>query len=343
MNFTINRFVDITAHGVSRASDGGRFIVDLSTRTDVTEGVRDELKAKLTNLIGNNAKRRIVMGIEDGEFFDMVQKIPEADSELFTQFCQDAARKLAQAQSSHRVPDGVLMVIRAVNNMSQNLVLFIKAEFDTALRAKSEVNNIVSLEMLDKIIPGAKFYKIGAFLQAGKKWQCVLHDDAVKGKDKHDAAKYFYETFLELSFMEEDKDKVLKFFLCTKEFIEQNYFGQAGADKLNVLSVYLMEEDTGLISLEEFADRYMGAKHKSYMSFMISQGVPAGSIRKDTTFVAKFFRRPALYFESGVEIYVRPDRYKSDIHVLTPEEATAQNLGSDWVHVAIKGPITFKK
>ena len=346
MNFAIAEIVNIITHWAWYDRDTRRFVTRCSTKpVTLNTDTQDELVSKITNLIGSDSKR-IPMEIRpDSKAFGLVQDIVKNDPKENTHFVkssEEAVRLLTTAQAGATTKSGVLIVAHVLDATHQNMVLFIKGEFDKAIYPRPNQDGSATLELLeDLLVSSSRLYKIGAFLETGKGWVCVLHDDMVKGQDKGKAAQFFYDTFLSLSFQEEDKDLVLKFFNYTKVFIHAHYSEREEVDVRNALILYMLASSASVISAEEFADIYMSADKKdAYMKFMSHKHFPHRRFHKDLARVKSLLKSNTVRFHSGIEISVPPNVFKTDFAILDRNDVrSSMDENEEWTYVAIKGSI----
>ena len=345
MTFKFLDFKRIISHEVRCLDDEkNKFhaVCDDNLIRNLPDKVKYVLAGRITALVGS-ADNYLAMDVNpESEFFHLVRDIPTMDEAEFVIASKRAAERLARVQHAN-ARNGQLLVIYAVNDMNQNMVLFIKAEYGSALQKRQS-----SLKFLEDIIltQDSKVYKIGAFIEEGDKWTGVLHDHQMTPGNKASAAQYFYHAFLELEFSEDDKFLTLKFYEYTKKFINEKFDDPDRTDYQNALALYLKAKDKLLVSVSEFAPTLYGkeSEYKNFMCFHMK--FPERIIRKDLSLIKKkSLNCTMLYFDRGIAISVPPEELNETLFVFDNREDAMRKMAQDdeCTFIGIKSRLIHKK
>ena len=344
----IHKFIRIVSHEIKCLGDKPQAFdaIPSDSLMDVPRIVQEELQDNIMGLVGENAKNVRMEISLDSEAFHIVQGMPNAGEQLFIKESYKMAKKLAAAQSSSNTKDGVLLVIHAADAAENTIVLIIKAEFGKGFRQENKKpgSGKTSLGMLsDIILSDKKLYKIAAFCQSGRDpWECILHDHQMTASSTK-AAVYFYKSFLELEFKEDDSAWTKKFFERTKEFVYAEYSGHDRVEMHNVLILYIKEKD--ILHSAEFASRLPEPSRHGYVAFMRDKGFTQSGFRKDTSRIPlASLKTTTMIFHGGISVRFPPEELGESFRLISTKEAgTIADLEGDWTFIGIKGEAQSKK
>ncbi len=345
MDFDIDSIKKIIVHQLRRLKGSNEFEVKHSKHLIDKVNLR-EIESRVTFKINDLLPKGMAMDIcPDGKIFNIAKKIPKMKDEDFIESSHIAADKLALSQTPS-AKDGVLIVIHA-KIKKKNIVVFVKSEFEEGFEAKLEENkDNVTMKLLENIIlTHTDYYKIGAFLcDEDDQWVSVLYDNLTKKGPKAKPAKYFYESFLELSLSKTDKNLVLNFYDITKEFINDKYSGRELSDKMTRLSDYLKSPDNLHVNITQFSQGYSEEDRRDYSIFMHEKKFPKRNISKNPEMIEKHFKYRTLRFQDGININIPSDKFKSNFILIDPKDIEAESLDKEgWTFIAVKGTVISEK
>ncbi len=348
MGFDIKYIEKIIVHQLIYSNGEKEFKAKCSDHLIVDlHGITPKIKGKIEPLLLKKMDMEI---LPEGEIFLRAKKIPKETDEYFIDASQEAAKKLAKNQKSSRAKKhGVLIVMHAKNNKEEDIVFFVKSEFETGFEAKSN-----SLTVLNNVIfTDTDYYKIGAFLcKEGDEWECALYDNSATKATKEKAGKYFYDTFLELSFKNDDDDWVKIFHDETEKFIGKHYSGIELFNKMNDLFSYLKSTFNSNVNMGEFCKNHLSEKTEEYKDLIEEINFPEGDISKDPEMIETYLKHRTIHFQNSININIPGDKWKEneDVILLTPNDIKPEILNElnevseeGWTFIAIKGLIVSKK
>lgn len=217
---------------------------------------------------------------KDSIYYNLHNNLPYSDKD-FISYTQSLANDLADAHFRTNIPGGYCLIGEGVTQNNEYFFFIIKAELQ-------EVFNITDnkLQLIKNVFlsPAKDFYKIGFFIQQGKKVLPFMYDDQFS-LQKKDLTEYFYGQFMGLT---TDKNNALKsknYFSDTKEFIEDNILNAKDRiGLLKALTVLYREDATGIISPRDFSEKYFEGKLKIEYDKLIETRYPL-SFAKDTSLI----------------------------------------------------------
>ena len=200
----------------------------------------------------------------------------------FIAFTKSLATKLAEAHFRTRIPGGYCLVGEGVTNNTEYFFFIIKAELQEVFAIKG-----IDLQTIKDVFlsPAKDFYKVAIFIKdSNNKFNPFMFDDQFSPQKK-DLTDYFYSKFLGLT---TDKNARLiskNFFNDTKDFIETNVTN--AKDRLGLLkalTVLYREDATGIISPQDFSDKYFENDLKNKYDQVIKTMYPH-SFTKDISLI----------------------------------------------------------
>lgn len=285
------------------------------------------LQNRIINAIGNasNAIEMDINNTEKGSCIDTIEDLINSQNDVeFIEFSKKIADKLADSQTTTRIPGGVVVIIRGTVGLdNKKFICIIKAEIHSGFtRSKNIVLEFIS-ELL--LTPQQKFYKIAFFVQnntestdINEKYQLLIYDHNMKRAETKDMALYFYETFLESSFKKNSKKLTQDFYNETKDFI--NLLDITDDEKVDLnlnLYSYVKSEIYETISTDYFANEFLKDDFKDlYINNMRNKKIPDRNFKKDTTYLKNKLRLRKIKFTNEISISGPADKFSDKIEVI---------------------------
>ncbi len=304
------------------------------------------LKTRIIEAVGH-ASHSIEMNISDTEAqscFGVVKSMIQCRNsvEQFITLSQKLPGKLAFAQTSRKIPGGVVVIINGtIGASSKPCVVVIKAESHEGF-VSDETDNVISLSYLQSLLltPHQKFYKIGMFIWSGDGedddmspdgFDVFVYDHNLTVSDTNSAAVYFYNTFLGLTIPETAKHLTKSYFEYSRMFINDLVVDdERKLDLQTSLYTYLKSDQSPVISVNDFATRYLEpAQRDGYISFMHELGFPQNAVSKDLELLHNVLKLRKIKFSSAVKVTAPADRFDELVNVVetSPEGTTLRISG----------------
>lgn len=216
---------------------------------------KDILLKRLQDAIINTSKT-FQLDFEDkseDSVYEKLKQVKSANDKEFINITQTLADDLADAHFRTKIPGGYCLVGCGKTSDGKYFFFVIKAELQEVFNVTK--NKLVVIKDVF-LSPAKDFYKVGIFIDDGRKFIPFMYDDQFS-LQKKDLTEYFYGKFLGLTTDKNDKLKSKNFYDDTKSFIEKNVTNLK--DKLGLLKALtsLFREDTsGLISAKGFSQDY---------------------------------------------------------------------------------------
>lgn len=257
---------------------------------------------------------------------------------------REYADKLAAAQTSRRIPGGLVVVFDGtVGHPATPFFAVMKAElYDGFMKTGNLQATFVSSLFLS---PGTKLYKIGLFVGDGAQprpalpsgWNPFVYDSLMTGTRREAAATYFHSNFLGLDIPEDAAQRVRQFFEKTKDFIRAAPIDQGNkVDLFNGLYTYLKVDQTPTIQVNQFATTYLpDGLSQTYLDFMNVQNFPAGAIAKDLNEVGASLRMRRMRFPNRLTLSGPPEAFRDLVEI----ETIHSDGGGDWTRITIRGAL----
>ena len=331
MDLSNLRFSRIAVHYIPRksASDTDQDPEYGDELIDLGQGARDILTRRVTEVLGNPSFSVEMDVLEYGEESTFQESAPliRADERNFIDGSCNIADHLNNAQQSSNIPSSVLLVAGGhVGTDQNNAVALIKAETQDGFSLYTSEGDI-RVEFIDDLFltPDQKLYKVGLFveieeeslgdpLRSTEDFEVLVYDSNLR--QRGDAAKYFYRTFLGCDYAKSGKQ-------LTKSFFQQHqkYFDTLDVDsderkdlKTHLYSYLKLDQD--YISTTDFADNYISAERRpSYMQFMTEHDLPEGAIEKDLSLVESSLKNRQIRFGNGVVLRAQADNFDEKVQV----------------------------
>lgn len=330
-NLSISRII---LHAVHQKGIDNEFIEPTYSNSLTTldpEGIL-KFQERIIGAMGNES-HSIELNIlhhDDESAFKSAVDILAADDGQFITRSKAIALKLAKAQSSRRIPSGVVVVFTGtVGPTAKPIVGIIKAEIHGGF-ATEENAGILTLKYLNNLLltPQQKLYKIGLFIEetpaqeAGaarlpEDFRAYVYDHNMTQIQTQGAAIYFYETFLGCSILDSNKKLTRDFYFNTKEFIDKLPIDDEKKVDMNIsLYTYLKVSQENTISIRTYADNYLADDVKpQYERHMIGKKFPENNVVKDLTLLKNKLRRRGLTFSSKIRIVGPSDNFSDLVEI----------------------------
>lgn len=357
-NLSISRLIihEVFARGADRAlvppNYGGQLLV-------LPQDARDILQARITNALGKSS-HGVEMAIRDAGVDSTWKKAKDivesqGNDTQFTNLSQNIASKLAVAQSSRKIPGGIVVVIAGTcGNPAGSFMCVIKAELHGGFTKRDTGGNLTLEYIKDLILtPQSKLYKIGAFLRTDQAaatvqqptngWKAFLFDDLITQSNKLSAAQYFYEGFLGLEFPSNSAFQTQQFHELTKAFIRNaNVDSEKKIDLLNALTTYLKADQAATIQVDVFSHNYLGdaVLQDAYTAYMVDKNFPATAIHKDLSEVQSQLRFRKLTFGHDIKLTAPADQFENYVQIESIDgEVDDHGNVPKWTKVTIRDHI----
>lgn len=357
-NLTIGRII---IHEIFRLNEDrttadpryGRVLIQLDA------DAKDALQNRITEALGS-ASHGVEMTIHNTgaeSVWMAVKNIVEStgNDDQFIALSQVITSKLAASQTTMTVPGGIVVMIDGTaGHPSRPFVCAIKAEPHAGF-IKREEDDQLFLDYLKELIltPQAKLYKVGAFIHADSAqvnpqqpaagWRAFLFDDLITKGNRLGAARYFYSTFLGLTFPTNSAFQTKAFHTLTKSFIKSAQIDEESrSDLLNALTAYLKADQIVTIQAGEFSDTYLSTPglRDSYMHYMEQNEFPLQAIHKDLSEVASALKKRKITFGHNISLTAPPEEFEGLVRIQAIDgEADEQGQVPKWTQITIKDRI----
>ena len=337
--------------------------VDPSYGTQVIQlaaDARDALQQRITAALGH-ASHGLEMSIRKTgteSIWSKVRQIVDAPNNeaTFITASQGIAASLADAQVSRNIPGGIVVVVYGmVGHPGIPFTCIIKAEPHAGFTRKVGTTGELMLEFLKDLIltPQAKLYKIGAFVRNDANeatdenpsggWRGFIFDDLISAGNRQNAAHYFYDTFLGLTFPSNSAWQTKQFHTLTKEFIRSaNVTEEIKSDLLGALTTYLKVDQGGTIQVNQFATSYMNAAElrDAYATYMQGKDFPAAAIAKDISEVKSVLRDRKVTFSNNIRLTGPVEQFQDRVKMRTIDgDAGTDGVVPKWTQIIVRDRI----
>jgi len=363
-NLTIERIIihEVFARGDDRAAVPpllGNQVLALSRQAKVA------LQQRITSALGasSHGVEMAISNTDPGSAFRLAEAIlacPDQPTD-FIRLSQALASGLAAAQTTRRIPGGIVVVMDGrCNHPSQPFVAVIKAEPHAGFSRRQDAGSL-SLDFIEDLIltPQAKLYKIGLFLcdrepsathlpaaSAGgppQGWRALLYDHLISLGNQQAAAHYFYSTFLGLDFAANSAHLTQLFHRLTTDFIRTSTLKpERKIDLLNALTTYLKTDHSATIQVQTFAASFLGDGElaDNYLAHMHQQGCPATAIAKDLREIQAQLRFRKITFANDIKLIAPADQFDHLLAIETIQgEADSNGIVPTWTRILVRDQI----
>ncbi|WP_444462224.1 nucleoid-associated protein [Rhodobacter capsulatus] len=318
------RVTDIAVHEVfQRGPDrAARSAAHAAALEDLSQDAQDAFTLRVTTALSPSSKALEMKILKFGSdrLHGIARELVAAETpEDFLRLSGIVADKLVEAQTSQRIPGGIVVVFRGVSGRDDNKVLgVIKAEVQDGFMRHQADGTIITEFVRDLFLTKAtRLYKIGLFLcPAGhlsrdEAWRCLVYDHQIAANNRELAAAYFYEVFLGCGFLEDAAYETARFFNLTREFASKKIADrEVRHDVVDALFPYLKTEKAETFTVEEFTERFMPEElQDEFQQFMRAKSFPERAIRRDTENLRGRLRRRRFKYEGNIELSAPPEAF----------------------------------
>lgn len=278
---------------------------------------------------------------ENGSIFDYIKRI-DTEPDVFIELSKKIALRLAQSQNKRNLPGGAVIIFDGTIGTENDYCFgIIKAEDQEGFNLREADQKIV-MEFLDKLIltPQQKLYKVGMFIKCTdfsnpimkEDLKVLLYDSTMNAYRYSKAAKYFYEDFLGLKHLNDNKQKTKDFYVFSKKFILEQ-FESSSMDKirfLDYLNLYITDPNKTLLQVEEFSFKFpIPSVQDDYTRFLRMNYVEDRGIVKDLTFISKLISNKTFKFMDKVKISVKGELTSNNFEIISegPLETVIKVMG----------------
>ena len=343
-NLNINKI--IVHHVFKRNED--RAIVTPRFSNDFTDldpvGIAT-LQERVTEALGNDSYC-IEMTIEKdsaGSVYDLCNKMIDADDSVFKKTSKELATNLANAQSTRRIPGGILVVFSGtVGPNDSKYIGIIKAELHEGFSLLEKPRKLL-IEFISNLLltPQQKLYKIAMLILKGSNstaeirtpadFEVLVYDHNMTRAETRQAALYFYDQFLGCTFSPSAKKLTSDFYVYTKQFINSlPHSNETKVDLNTSLYTYLKVAQSNVVDAAEYANNYFPVEIRDdYLHHLKDKSFPLNAIPKDITYLKYKLQRRNLKFTSDVKINAPAERFSELVKI--------QSSDGDATNVVIKG------
>lgn len=279
----------------------------------------------------------------EGSTFSIATKLISSTDEKFIELSKKVAYNLAVAQTTKRIPEGIVVIFDGtIGNNNNKFIGIMKAEMQEGFKLSSSTSGI-SLDFIRNLIltPQQKFYKIGLYIKLPTNtsdkqddYTCFVYDSNLGKGINSEAAQYFYDGFLGCKFKDNNKFLTKQFYNDTKEFINKlsNISDEEKVELNYALYTYTKLDQKPLISIKDFCDGYLKSDLKDdYINYMESKKFPATTIAKDLALMESSLKNRKIKFSNNISLTAPSEKFKDVVAISENED--------DFTIVKIKGHI----
>lgn len=341
MNYFENLKIDrIILHKIFKRDINGIVPPIFNNKCENMEEIeRTTIEERVVKVVGSQSKAIEMDLIKTGEgsVYSSVAPLLEGEkSETdFIEASKKVTEKLVEAQNSRRMPGGIVVLLSGTTGVDENLFVgIIKAEEDNGFTVQNDGSNM-SLKFISDLLltKNQKIYKVAIMVKKDKMNNNVKPEnirtfiyDSNNNVAKLDAkATYFYDAFMGCAFQESSEILTKNFYHYTKEFarISKMETGQK-MSIYNGLYSYLKYNVKPMISVQEFADMYIGSEEIKdlYFKFMEDKKVPSNSIRKDLKLLSKELKKRKIKFTHSITLEVPEEEFRNYVSITEEGDQT---------------------
>lgn len=304
---------------------------------DLSQDALDAFTLRVTTALSPTSKalEMRILKFGAGTLHGLARELVAVEApEQFLELSGKIADKLGEAQTSQRIPGGIVVVFRGVTGRNDDKVIgVIKAEVqDGFMRQRTDAAIVTEFVRNLFLTKATRLYKIGLLVCPSDRqdhdeaWRCLVYDHQIAANNRELAAAYFYELFLGCGFLEDAAYETAKFFNLTREFAANKISDRTMRhDVVDALFPYLKTERAETFTVDEFNERFMPENlQDDYQQFMRSKGFPERAVRRDTEGLRGRLRRRRFKYEGNIEVSGPPE-------VFTDGRATIAFIPNDRV------------
>ena len=302
-----------------------RYSNNLSTLS--VKGI-ETLEERIIDVMGKNSycMEMDILKTEKDSFLSLINKLINSNNDQYIIESRKVADKLAEAQSSRRIPGGMVVVIQGTIGVSslKRFICIIKAEIHNGF---TRDDNLVLQYLSDLVLtPTQKLYKIAFYIEESRdislkledRYSLLVYDQNMKRADTKDVATYFYSSFLESNFKQNSKITTRNFYEITKDYInDMNVTDEEKVDMNMNLYTYVNNSENLTLSAEEFATQYMPANSRdNYKNYLYDKNIPEASFSKDISYIKNKLKQRRIKFTNNISITIPSENYKDSFKII---------------------------
>lgn len=333
MDFS-NIFIErIVIHEIFRRDENRKIITPRygDSLSELGEDGIDVLEERIINAIGKDSRcmEMEIEKIESTSCAAIVSNLLDLDDKAYIEKSKKIADKLADAQTSMKIPGGVVVVIQGTcgSEETKRFICIIKAEIHSGFTRNEEYILTYLSDLL--LTPQQKLYKIAVFLEKDdnsndkldEKFNLVIYDQNMKKSDTNEAATYFYQTFLGSKFKRNSKIKTRDFYDFTKKHINSLNISDEDKFSLNMALYSYIKTPNESISVDEFATTYLNENLiDDYKIYMNNNNIPEICFKKNTAYIDSKLKQRRIKFTNEISVSGPANEFNEKIIIKESED-----------------------
>lgn len=335
-NFCIDRII---FHKIFKRNADGIVPPVYNESCEVLESEKKStLEERIIKAIGNNSKALQMDIVKSGEGSVFKYITPflasKLEEEKFVTMSKNIADKLVDAQSTRRIPGGVVSVFEGkTGTLSQKYVGIIKAEEDSGFTLEAKNSKMLLKFISDLLLTkNQKIYKVVIIIDNGKDVEVrkpehvdtYIYDSNNSVANADAKATYFYDAFMGCAFQKSSDFLTKNFYQSTKTFINtsSDILNEKKVDLIGGLYSYLKFNVSPNININDFAETYFDnpvIKDK-YSNFMVEKNFPSNDIRKDLSLISSKLKKRKIHFTNCITLEAPVDDFKDIVEIKENED-----------------------
>lgn len=303
---------------------------------ELGSNAQDILTQRVTEVLGDPSFSVEISIIEDEEDSTFQKSAPliRASTEEFLDGSRHIADNLNDAQQRSNIPASVLLVATGKSGIAQNnIVALVKAETQDGFSFSTSEGDIRVDFIRDLFLtPDQKLYKVGLFAEMSRSsddkklrekedFEALVYDSNLR--QRSEAAKYFYRTFLGCDYASSGKQMTKEFFEAHQEYFDSIDISSEERKDLKTHLYSYLKSKQNLIGVAGFADNYIGDSDRaSYLQFMDEREIADHAFEKDISLVQSKLKNRRIRFTNGVTVRAKAEKFNEKVKVIKEETDT---------------------
>lgn len=330
------RIERIVFHQIFRRNISNQIVPPLYSKecTEFDDRAKNALRERIIHLFGsksNSIEMEIQKDDEDSAF-GMINNYwsNERTNDSFIAFSKKITDLLTRAQRNRIMSGGIVSVIEGTVSLNKNrFICIIKADVHDGFNLSTSGEEL-KMSYIPQLLltPAQKLQKMGMFIDnsshVGKleKTEVVsyLFDSNTSANSTMSKADYFYNGFLGLCFSSKSKYITQKFYICAKEFFNQedSLSTTERHDLQTKLLTYLKYDYAPVINPLTFSKEYIGDKalEDKFQQYMVENQIPLRDIFKDIELIERSTKTRKLNFENKVKVSAPADGFSDNVEII---------------------------
>lgn len=294
---------------------------------------KSKIEERVVKAIGNDSKALQMDIVEHGEHSVFKYVAPFFSSHKrdqdFIEMSQNVTNKLVEAQSTRRMPGGVVVIFEGKTGIhSDKYIGIIKAEEDNGFTLESSDKKLLLKYITDLLLTkNQKIYKVAVIIdknsgEAERKPEDVsvyIYDSNNNVALADARITYFYSAFMGCTFQKSSKILTRNFYNSTKLFINtsKDIITEDKIDLMGALYSYLKHNVSPNINTNEFAELYLQSPEvkDQYSKFMEKREIPANNIHKDLSLISSKLKKRTIRFTNAISLVAPSDEFQDNIEI----------------------------